>query len=176
MLPNDNQLSVLDIGCGTGEICQQLQELRPNIQFVGAEVNIRPNALIETVKFDGNRLPFSDQSFDFALLVDVLHHTQNPSVLLMEARRVARQFVLLKDHICASKFDYLCLRFMDWVGNRSYDIELPYNYLSSTQWYELCNEIGLAEESRLDSLKLYPLPFSLVFDRKLHFVGKLVPK
>ena len=50
------------------------------------------------------------------MLVDVLHHTDDPGILLSEARRVTRRAVVLKDHTR----DYMAgatLRLMDWGAN-----------------------------------------------------------
>ena len=50
--------------------------------------------------FNGTHLPYEASSVDIVLLVDVLHHTQDPMVMLREARRVARKGILIKDHTC----------------------------------------------------------------------------
>jgi len=55
---------------------------------------------------------------------DVLHHTQDPAVLLREAVRVSRSFVLLKDHLDENILDDVTLRLMDWVGNRPHGVVL----------------------------------------------------
>ena len=51
------------------------------------------------------------------MFVDVLHHTDDPMVLLREAGRVASGFVLIKDHTQNGILAGRRLRFMDWVGN-----------------------------------------------------------
>lgn len=176
LLPADGAVSGLDIGCGSGEVCLELTAAHPQLKLVGVDVLVRPNAVIETIGFDGQKLPFADKSFDFAMLIDVLHHTADPSILLTEAARVARSFVLLKDHLCSSRFDYWLLRFMDWVGNRAYDVELPYNYLSSNEWRKLYEKVELEPEKNVTDLQLYPLPFSCLFDANLHFLARLKTK
>jgi ubiquinone/menaquinone biosynthesis C-methylase UbiE len=50
------------------------------------------------------------------MFVYVLHHTNDPEVLLREAQRVALKAVVLKDHTRNGLLAYTTLRFMDWVG------------------------------------------------------------
>ena len=73
-----------------------LREKRLDISVQGIDVLQRANALIQVECFDGAALPFSDSSFDVVLLSDVLHHTVDATVLLREARRVAKH-ILIKD-------------------------------------------------------------------------------
>src|ERR1700675_2978115 len=86
---------VLDIGCGDGTIASWIAQLRPDISIKGVEVMVRPGCKIACHPFDGSQLPFPDNSVDVSMLVDVLHHTSDVSVLLREAARVTAKFVLL---------------------------------------------------------------------------------
>ncbi|MGE0418479.1 MAG: class I SAM-dependent methyltransferase, partial [Acetobacteraceae bacterium] len=90
--------SVLDVGCGDGSIAALIQAGRPELSITGVDVLVRPETRIPVTQFDGVRLPFDDGAFDVVMFVDVLHHTDDPAVLLREAKRVARQAVVLKDH------------------------------------------------------------------------------
>jgi SAM-dependent methyltransferase len=165
--------SVLDIGCGDGTIGSLIAQLRPDISIQGVEFLVRPGCKIECHAFDGSSLPFPDASFDVCLFVDVLHHTQDPAILLREAVRVSRSFVLLKDHLDENFFDDVTLRFMDWVGNRPHGVVLTYNYQSRREWAERFSKCGLAEASWTTQVPLYPAPFSLLVGRGLHFVSLL---
>jgi SAM-dependent methyltransferase len=144
-----------------------------SVQIKGVDVLVRQPSRIPVAAFDGGRLPYADRAFDFVLLVDVLHHTDNPEALLKECLRVSRKFVLIKDHLCNSRLDNWILRSMDWIGNRPYGVALTYNYLSSTAWSNLFSKLGLSEDYRQTKLHLYPFPFSLIFDANLHFVARL---
>src|SRR6267143_5689369 len=119
--------SVLDIGCGDGTIGSLIAQLRPDISIQGVEFLLRPGCKIECHAFDGSSLPFLDASFDVCFFVDVLLPSQVPAILLREAVRVSRSFVLLKDHLDESILDDVTLRFMDWVGNRPHGVVLTYN-------------------------------------------------
>jgi SAM-dependent methyltransferase len=165
--------SVLDIGCGDGTIASLIAQLRPDIAIKGLEVLVRPDCRIECYPFDGNTLPFPDNSVDLCMLVDVLHHTTDVSVLLREAARVSRSHLLLKDHLCENAIDHATLRFMDWVGNRPHGVALTYNYQSRAQWNAHFAATGLEITTFTNALSLYPAPFSAMVGRNLHFVALL---
>jgi SAM-dependent methyltransferase len=106
-------------------------------------------------------------------IVDVLHHTDDPAAVLAEASRVARQGVVIKDHLREGLLAGPTLRLMDWVGNRGHDVRLPYNYLDSGEWAAAFERAGLVRASGADALGLYGAPLNWLFERKLHFVALL---
>jgi SAM-dependent methyltransferase len=171
MIPGPGR--VLDLGSGDGSIAAALMALRPDLQVEGVDVMLRPKTQITVTQYDGVTLPFDDQSFDFVTIVDVLHHTTDPASVLAEAARVARQGIVLKDHLLQGFLAGPTLRFMDWVGNRGHDVVLPYNYLSRSAWKEAFEKAGVTVASNEEALGLYPAPFSWAFDRRLHFVALL---
>lgn len=168
--------SVLDLGCGDGSVAAALMRLRPDLMVEGVDVLIRPETHIPVTPYDGDTLPFADKSFDYVTIVDVLHHTEDPAAVLTEAARVARQGIVLKDHLLEGALAGPTLRFMDWVGNRGHGVVLPYNYLTDAQWQDAFAKAGLSTVSRTEKLGLYPPPFGWLFDRKLHFVALLAPR
>jgi SAM-dependent methyltransferase len=160
---------LLDVGCGDGTLGALLEQSVAGLSVTGVEVLPRTGCAIECHGFDGVHLPFGDGAFDGCLFVDVLHHTLDPFTLLADACRVSREFILIKDHLAETRWDHSRLRFMDWVGNRSHRVALPYAYLSSAQWRELFDRLGLTEERSDRELPLYPFPASVVFGGRLHF-------
>jgi SAM-dependent methyltransferase len=164
---------VLDLGCGDGRLGARLLELRPDLRLVGGDTLIRLSARIPAFQFDGVHLPLGDEAVDTVILVDVLHHTEDPALLLREASRVASTHVVVKDHLREGFLANPTLRFMDWVGNARYGVALPYNYLDRAQWARCLDEVGLAPEAWEKKLRLYPVPLSWAFDRSLHFVARL---
>ena len=80
---------VLDVGCGTGFIAHHLQGML-GTNVVGLDVGPRPAARINYLPYDGRRFPVRDQSFDAVLLCYVLHHAQDPRLVLNEVTRVLR--------------------------------------------------------------------------------------
>ncbi len=163
--------TVLDVGCGDGSIAQAIMALKPQLNFQGIDVLLRPQAAIPVTVYDGDRIPFDDKSFDWVTIVDVLHHTDDPARVLAECSRVAKLGVVIKDHLREGFGAFPTLRLMDWVGNRGHDVRLPYNYLSKAEWDAVFEKIGVARATWNQSLDLYPQPFSLAFDRSLHFIS-----
>jgi len=167
--------TVLDVGCGDGTLDSLILRSRPDLVINGIDVLVRPHTLIPVVPFDGNTIPYPNQAFDVVMFVDVLHHTDDPTVLLREAKRVARQAIVLKDHTKDGVLAGPTLRFMDWVGNRHHGVVLPYNYWTHDQWERALIDLGLGISAWNANVGLYPWPASHVFDRALHFVAKLTP-
>jgi SAM-dependent methyltransferase len=165
--------TVLDVGCGDGTIARLINQQRPELFIAGVDVLARRRTHIPVTLFDGTRLPFLDGAFDVVMFVDVLHHTEDPSVLLREAKRVSRESVVLKDHTSDSLLAHGKLRLMDWVGNAHHGVRLTYNYWSSAQWRRAFASLGLRPQTEERSLGLYPFPTSLFFERGLHFVSRL---
>ncbi|MCX5796519.1 MAG: class I SAM-dependent methyltransferase [Elusimicrobia bacterium] len=84
---------IIDLGCGRGEFLQQFLSLG----FTGAGVDGAASASllaagceVSTVDLEGGRLPFPDDSFDYAFSKSLIEHLSRPEHLLREARRVLR--------------------------------------------------------------------------------------
>jgi len=165
------QARVLDVGCGDGTVDQLIAQQLPGVSIEGIDVLVRATAKIHVQPFDGVRIPHADASFDVVMFVDVLHHTDDPLLLLQEAQRVGK-IILVKDHFRKGFLAGPTLRFMDWVGNARHGVALPYNYWSETQWDDAIRMVGLRQLDKIVSLGLYPLPASWVFERRLHFISR----
>jgi ubiquinone/menaquinone biosynthesis C-methylase UbiE len=167
--------NVLDVGCGDGSVAAAVMAARSDLQITGIDVLLRDQPQIPVTEFDGQTIPYDDQAFDAVTFVDVLHHTEDPTRLLKEAARVAKRSVHIKDHLADGFLAHPTLRVMDWVGNASFGVALPYNYWTTVQWDQAFTEAKLRVELATTSLGLYPAPLSWCFDRQLHCVWRLVP-
>ena len=164
---------VLDVGSGDGWLARLIMTERPDLVITGIDVLVRDQTHIPVAPFDGVTIPHTTGSFDAVLFVDVLHHTTDPMVLLREARRVARQSIVIKDHLCNGFFAAMILKFMDWVSNKKHGVVLPYNYWSQQRWLDAFQELGLTIQTWMNDLKLYPGAADWVFGRSLHFIARL---
>lgn len=163
----------LDLGCGDGRIGAAVKAARPDIRVRGADVLERPKTFLEVDVFDGKTLPYADRTFDAVMLVDVLHHTDDPAAALAEARRVCRGSILIKDHLADPWLGRARLKFMDRVGNARHGVALTYNYLDRRAWRALFREVGLIEVSWDEKLRLYPAALRWLFEDSLHFLAEL---
>jgi len=165
--------SVLDVGCGPGTLTSRVAGLRPDCTFRGIDVMVRPESVIPVDLFDGVRIPMADASVDAVMFVDVLHHTDDPNVLLKEARRVARRCVIIKDHRRDGLLAGPTLRVMDWVGNAHHGVRLPYNYLSEREWRGAFAAAGLTPDVWRQRLGIHSALLDPVVGRGLHFLARL---
>lgn len=163
---------VLDVGCGDGMIDRLIMDRRSDLSIQGIEAFVRNETCVPVRPFDGLNIPYPNASFDIVMFVDVLHHTSDPTPLLREAKRVGKM-ILLKDHLCNGLLAYPTLRFMDWVGNAHHGVPLPYNYWSKNKWSSVWAELDLSIIDMNESLGLYQVPASWVFDRGLHFIARI---
>ena len=99
-----NTLSILDIGCGTGNQLVANRTVVRNAQLVGLDRSLgmlrqaRPKASdIAWVQADAAIMPLRADSFDFVTCQHVLHHVRCKEAMLREVLRVLRpggRFVL----------------------------------------------------------------------------------
>jgi SAM-dependent methyltransferase len=168
------QASVLDVGCGDGHLASLIQQRLPGVRIQGVDVLLRDRPCIPVKCFDGRRLPYPHGSFDVVMFNDVLHHADDPHILLQEAVRVARQAIVIKDHLLEGILAGCTLRLMDRAGNRRFSVRLAYNYWRQSQWIEAFEALGTTLDCWNDRVNLYAWPLTIFFDRHLHFVARLM--
>jgi len=105
--------SVLDVGAGSGELLRAAahwaKHSKRSARFVGVELNARSARAIaeESTQFseisalqaDGFRLPFADNTFDYAICSLITHHFTDSAVVafLRELSRTARRSIFVID-------------------------------------------------------------------------------
>ncbi len=92
--------SMLDVGCGTGELERLVHERYPQARLVG--IDVTPEMLeVAREKFQGvaevtfslgqaESLPFAPEDFDAVVSCNMLHHVRSVDGLLRECARVLR--------------------------------------------------------------------------------------
>ncbi len=153
----ENESSILDIGCGNGDLGYFLKKNR-KISYHGVdilEINSKNNNFITKSDMP---YPFDDKSFDIVILILTLHHFSHPESGLLEAIRLSRKKILLLEDVPRSSLEKNLMKFVDYIGNRfvSKDIPLPFNFYNDHKW----KSIFLKYNLRLNNtVNVYPLPF-----------------
>jgi SAM-dependent methyltransferase len=84
---------IADIGGGTGNYALALKRegWDPVVVDRSPAMLVRAAAKgLAVVEADAQRLPFEDESFDAAMMISMLHHVEDRSAALAEARRILR--------------------------------------------------------------------------------------
>lgn len=108
---------LLDVGCGSGALIEQIQLFR-EIDCVGVDLAV-PRGKPHLQVYDGRTLPFDDQSFSTVIFGYVLHHLSraHAEALVSEALRVLRKgggskLILLEDSLATIGVSY---RLRNWA-------------------------------------------------------------
>jgi ubiquinone/menaquinone biosynthesis C-methylase UbiE len=150
---------VLEVGCGTAHFGLALA--RSGFRVVGcdpAHAMLRAAAprvppLEGLVQADGLRLPFADGAFEAAVLVAVLEFVRDPAALLAEARRVARERVVV---LTVDRHSYLALR-RRLAGRRGHPVFAHARYHTRRELVALAESAGARVLALRAGLVLPPL-------------------
>jgi SAM-dependent methyltransferase len=137
--------SVLDVGCGEGWLCAELALDGHEVTGVDI-VDVRKAQVASFQLWDGERLPFPDESYDVVAFVFVLHHVPNalkPS-LLREAHRVARRRVFILEDTPRTPIDWLAGWLHGHRHRRAIGSTADFGFYSLRTWEQLCPEHGFA--------------------------------
>jgi ubiquinone/menaquinone biosynthesis C-methylase UbiE len=87
---------ILDLGCGPAIVANEFQNFF-KAKVTGVDIKDFRIFPIQFKVFDGENLPFKDNSFDIVLISYVLHHVENQSKILKEAKRVGKRIIIFED-------------------------------------------------------------------------------
>jgi ubiquinone/menaquinone biosynthesis C-methylase UbiE len=171
------EFSVLDVGAGSGELLRVIagwaRETERRAHLVGLELNERSAtaileesegfAEINSVRGDALRLPFEDNSFDYAMCSLFTHHFKDDGVvgILRELSRVARRGLFVIDlHRHAFAYYFFTTVGRLFLHNRLIREDGALSILRSFRPAELQE---LARRARLSNIKVERrFPFRLV--------------
>jgi len=136
----NKESKILDIGSGSCNVCEILMQkgydVTPldvqNLSFVD---NIAP------IIYDGNKIPFKDDEFEFSLILTVMHHTPNPEKILAEAKRVSKKIIIIED-IYESRLHKYITYFMDSLLNLEF-FGHPHTNKNDKEWKETFQNMEL---------------------------------
>lgn len=161
-----NSTKILDIGSGTGDVAFLLKNLGKDITVVDVGDFHGPR-LIDPIIYDGKKLPFPDKSFDTALLLMVMHHTPEPSIVFEEAARVAREVIVIETSYTTQINKFFTV-ISDALGNLRIEAFWS-SYKSDREWNQLFTGMGF---SVVEFKKYNDHNFGLPFLHILYYLKK----
>jgi ubiquinone/menaquinone biosynthesis C-methylase UbiE len=87
-----NPPKILDLGCGSGVT---IEMLKPFAEIIGIDISSESVKHVKSlgfkaVKADAQKIPFSKNSFDLVLAMDIIEHTKNDRKTMSEIHRVLK--------------------------------------------------------------------------------------
>lgn len=121
--------AILDIGAGVGTVACKL--MRKGHKVVCLDID---HAMIyfdiNLIIYDGTHFPFRDNHFDVAILINSLHHCQQPKQVFQEAARVAKRLIVIEDTF-VHPLEKWIVAISDSLGNMEFYM---HNYMSISEW------------------------------------------
>jgi SAM-dependent methyltransferase len=168
--------TVLAIGSGDGSLAAGINRLKPVLGMEGVDVDASEAAAIPTRKFDGIHLDFPDGAVDWCFIVDSIHRSDEPELLLKEAARVCRRGVIVKEFLRDGVLARPTLRYMDKVGRVRGAKKLPCCYWTPKEWFRNITAANLTVDVWCDRLYLYPWWSDWMLGRGLHLLARLTKR
>ena len=88
---------ILDIGCSSGFLIENIKETLPNSFVIGTDVVMQPlvnlagtNPETPLLQFDLTRCPLPDNSVDAVVLLNVLEHIENDALAIRQLYRILK--------------------------------------------------------------------------------------
>jgi SAM-dependent methyltransferase len=147
--------AALDFGSGDGYFASQWMSGQVVRSVTAVDVVERKASLVTPTLYDGEHLPFSDESFELAYAVDVLHHCRDPLKALNDLMRCSSLYLLIKDHTYQGAVGKLALGLLDEIGNRKFGIPSPYLYQRRWEWVTQIESQGWGRLALLHPLKCH---------------------
>jgi SAM-dependent methyltransferase len=139
----ENNSYILDFGCDDGSTAKMIMKLKPSLKIVGVDIQNNHPSKIPRKIYNGEKIPYPDNTFDIVLSLEVLHHTKDMMRHIKEIKRVSKKYILIKDHMTYSAFSKLLICFTDFISNVPYGIKCAFNFPTSKQWNKMFNKLNL---------------------------------
>ncbi|MFI5222271.1 MAG: class I SAM-dependent methyltransferase [Bacteroidia bacterium] len=147
--------NILDFGAGNMYLAERLSEMVPGLKITGIDV-IEDQNFDKTIlkefpniffqKYDGDKIPFNDGTFDHAIASAVMHHTPDPEYFLSELKRIVKPggSILLVEEMYHNPIDRFFVSLEDLVFNKmKKGVPIPLNFRSYKQYKKEFEKQGL---------------------------------
>ncbi len=158
---------VLDLGCGDGKVGELIS--KQGRQVVLADVYRNGNISNLSLPFiqikQKGKIPFDDNMFDTSLLLTVLHHSDDPSQVLSETKRVTKEdgSIIVIESVYGVKkysgnlteeqqrlvnifFDHFYNRVIHYSEFKENKVNVPFNFQTPEAWKKFFAKHGLVQK------------------------------
>ena len=148
--------SLLDLGGGSGELALRIQgELHHLAKIHQAETPAPTVTIADTLDWRKVDLPFvqvtdnhvdqPDRAYNVVMGITTLHHTNDVPALVLEAFRLAKNYVIFIESVTESPFMFAYGAWIDWFynhvihysGDPNKKINVPCHFMPVTGWEQL---------------------------------------
>jgi SAM-dependent methyltransferase len=148
---------VLDVGCGNGQFGESIAK-KFQADVAGVDVVDYAKAGIPINLYDGQKLPFADDSFDVIIMAFMLHHVQHQDKLFEEAVRCSRRNIIIFEDTYFSPWQKVFtvwndihsnflvgfVKIVKGVENKGIlKIPMPFTFRSVDGWHDLFEDNNL---------------------------------
>jgi ubiquinone/menaquinone biosynthesis C-methylase UbiE len=137
-VPRDDR--IIDLGAGNCFLTKNLIGKGYNVTAVDV-ANLAVANGVKPIVYDGENIPFDNNSFDTLLLITVLHHCDDPDKVLKEAMRVSDKMVIIEDTY-GNRVQKFIMQGMDTIVNFGHS-KMTYQNKSEKGWEVLFDELNL---------------------------------
>lgn len=134
---------ILDLGCGSGIITKEFENFF-KADIIGIDIKDQRIEKIPFQLFDGKKIPFPDNFFDAVLITFVLHHSADPISILKEAKRVAKEKIIIYEDLADGFFSRLVCKLHGASYNYFFQKNKVKNsFKKNTEWKEIFQNLQL---------------------------------
>lgn len=147
--------SIIDVGTGSGQFAQLLQEKGFTMQAVDVVNKTNASTIIPKI-YDGTTLPFENNSFDIGMLITVLHHCPQPEIVFQETVRVSKKRIFVLEDV----YTNLVMKYATWFADSIANFEFfghPHTNKSEAEWEALfkAHQLKVVHKKRVKLLFIF---------------------
>ena len=144
--------TVIDIGAGNCKISEYLHS-SIGCKVIPIDIKNYSKTNLSPITYNGKRIPFKDKTFDYSLLIFVLHHTKQPLHILKEASRVSRKGIIVIENDIRNSLKMIITKMIDSIPYYVYGVPKCRHTNSKEEWLQvfksLSSDLQIIEEFNL---------------------------
>ncbi len=137
ILPQLSGNKILDVGLGAGTLSCLL--MKKGFDVTGLDVcDLSIYEDLKPTIYNGTLMPYKDNEFDVSLLISVLHHCEDPTKVISEAKRVAKRTIIIDDTF-TNPLEKVVVSVNDMITNGEFYF---HKYRRLLEWEEVLKGMG----------------------------------